>query len=659
MGTSCGIDRLDPVTSDSESASADATLDAPTVFVSYSREDLRAVGPIIAAIEAAGYTVWWDGTLSPGERFAISTDTALEHARAVVVLWSAKSIGSHWVHDEATRGRDRGCLVPLSIDGSKPPLGFRQFQTYKVNPRRAARDPGVLAMLQAVAMLHDGPAQKPITVLRAASATRRTALIGGGLALAGAAAGGAWFSGLLGGSATGNSVAVLPFTNLGGDAELAYFSDGLSAEVRSQLAAESLLAVAAQTSSAKFAKAQQDAGTISRALNVAYLLEGTVRRADGRVRISAELIEGRNGLSRWAKTFDHALANVFAVQEEIASAVVIALTSQMAASGAKGTNKELGGTTSFEAYDQYLRGREQFDQASDEASDRVALISFDAALKADGKYAMAHAARARSLTVIGDQYEQGSARLERYAQAIAAARLAVQLAPKLASAQASLGFALLDGKLDARGAREPYRLAGDLGSGDADILSRFANFESRCGRFETARAAAKRAAELDPLNAQAFKKIAEVEYNARNYIGVAKPLGQALRINPELSSAHSLTGLTHLMLGDLEGARVEFTREKNTLFALPGLAIIAARQKNPVLAETYLAQLTKLHGDNSLYQRAQIMAQWGRQDDALALLEQGYSAVDAGLTLMHNDPLVDPLRQDPRFIRLADLIGFG
>ena len=628
------------------------------MFVSYSREDLKAVQPIIAAIEQAGYTVWWDGTLSPGERFAISTDTALENARAVVVLWSAKSIGSHWVHDEATRGRDRGCLVPLSIDGSKPPLGFRQFQTYKVNPRRAARDPGVLAMLQAVAMLHDGPAQKPITVLRVPGATRRNALIGGGLALAGAAAGGAWFSGLLGGNASGNSVAVLPFANLGGDAELAYFSDGLSAEVRSQLASESLLAVAAQTSSAKFAKAQQDAGTISRALGVAYLLEGSVRRAAGRVRVTAELIEGRNGLSRWAKTFDHELANVFAVQEEIAAAVVSALTSQMAASGAKGTNKELGGTNSFEAYDQYLRGREQFDQASDEASDRTALASFDAAIKADSKYAMAHAARARSLTVIGDQYEQGSARLARYDQAIAAARLAVQLAPKLASAQASLGFALLDGKLDARGAREPYRLAGDLGSGDADILSRFANFESRCGRFETARSAAKRAAELDPLNAQAFRKIGEVEYNARNYSGVVGPIEQALRMNPEMSNAHSVIALTRLNQGDLAGATAEFKREKSSLFALPGLAIIAFRQGKAAEAESYLAELTKQHGDNSLYQRAQIMAQWNRKDEALTLLDQGYSAVDAGLTLMQSDPLVDPLRADARFIRLVDMIGF-
>ena len=140
---------------------------------------------------------------------------------------------------------------------------------------------------------------------------------------------------------------------------------------------------------------------------------------------------------------------------------------------------------------------------------------------------------------------------------------------------------------------------------------------------------------------------------------MAKPLGQALRINSELSSAHSLTGLTRLMLGDLPGAQAEFKREKNTLFSLPGLAIIAFRQGKQAEADAYLAELTKQHGDNSLYQRAQIMAQWNRKDEALGLLEQGYKAIDAGLTLMQSDPLVDPLRQDPRFIHLAELIGFG
>ena len=631
----------------------------PTVFVSYSREDLKAVQPIISAIEAAGYSAWWDGMLSAGERFANTTEVVLEQARAVVVLWSAKSVASHWVHDEATRGRDRGCLVPLSIDGTKPPLGFRQFQTYRVPPRRSASDPGIAAMLQAIATLHDGPASNPGTAFLVPQISRRSTIIGGGLGLAGAAAGGAWWAGLIGGGPHGNSVAVLPFANLGGDLQGNYFSAGLSAEVRSQLASETLLAVAAQTSSAKAAKTQQDAGAIAKALNVAYLLEGTVRREANRVRISAELIDGSSGLSHWAQTFDRELSNVFAVQEEIAASVVTALTQQMAAHGAKGTNKEIGGTNSFAAYDAYLRGRDLFDSASDQASDQLALDSFDKAIGADSNYAIAHAARARSLTVFGDQYDQGPTRLARFAEAIAAAQQAVKLAPNLAEAQASLGFALLDGRLDARGARQPYRLSYELGLGNADILSRFANFEARCGRFDTARPAVKRAAKLDPLNARTFHLIGQVEYCARNWAGVAPPNEKALQLNPEMSNAHGAIALARLMEGDIAAALAGFVREKSSLFSLPGLAIVAFRQGKFAEAEQHLAELLASHGDNSLYQQAQIMAQWGRRDKALALLEAGYKAIDAGLVQLQNDPLVDPLRIEPRFIRLLDLIGFA
>ena len=639
--------------------SPDEPLAAPTVFVSYSRDDLKLVRPIIAAIEAAGYPVWWDGMLTPGERFAKSTEAALESARAVVVLWSAKSAASHWVHDEATRGRDRGCLVPLSVDGSKPPLGFRQFQTYKVNPHRAAHDPGVAAMLQALAALHDGPAQRPITVLRSPGFSRRNALIGGGLMAAGAAAGGLWWSGLFADRASANSVAVLPFTNLSGDSEGNYFSAGLSAEVRSQLASESLLAVAAQTSSAKIAKAQQDAGSMSRALNVAYLLEGTVRRDASRVRVSAELIEGASGLSRWAQSFDHELSNVFAVQEEIAGAVVIALTRQMAAHGAKGSNKELGGTNSFAAYDAYLRGLDQFAMESGRDSDDLALKSFRSAVAEDAQFALAQAALARTLVVFGNQYDQGDARRARYNEAIAVARGAVRLTPNLAAAQATLGFALIDGRLDARGARQPYRLSYELARGDADILGRFGNFEARCGRFDTARPAVTRAAQLDPLNARAFRLIGQVEYVSRNYAAVAAPIEQALRLNPEMTNAYSTLAMARLMQGDKAGAAAIFAKEKSSLFRLPGLAILAIRQSKTAEAERLLAELTASDGDNSLYQRAQIMTQWGRKEEALTLLETGYAALDSGLIQLRADPLLDPLRQDPRFISLVNLIGFG
>ena len=629
----------------------------PSVFVSYSREDLKAAKSIISAIEAAGYPVWWDGMLAPGERFANTTETALESARAVVVLWSAKSISSHWVHDEATRGRDRSCLVPLSIDGTKPPLGFRQFQTYRVTGKRG--DPGIAAMLQALGTLHDAPLQKPVTVLQAPTANRRAALLGSSLALAGVVAGTAWWAGLIGtGAARGNSVAVMPFKNVNQDQEGTYFADGLAAEVRAQLASEPLLIVAAQTSSAKL-RDSRDPGDVSRQLNVAYLLEGSVRRDANSVRVSAELIEGQSGTIKWAlKPFNRPLENVFAVQEEIANQVMVELTRQMAAQGVKGSAKELGGTISFAAYDAYLRGRSQFDNANDRDSDQLALHSFEKAIALDPDYAMAHAARSRSLTVFGDQYDQGQARVARYGEAVAAALKAVRLAPDLADAQASLGFARFNGQLDARGAQQPYQLSYDLGRGSADVLTRFGQFEARCGRIDSARQALATAARLDPLNARVFRLIGEVEFCAGNWDAVDQPVSQALKLNPAMSVAHATLAAAQIMQGKFPGASASAALEKSSLFRLPLLAILALRQHKPEEAERHLAALLAEHGDNSLYQRAQVMAQWDRKDEALNLLEAGYKAIDAGLIQLRNDPFLEPLRKEPRLNELRKKIGF-
>jgi len=632
----------------------------PSVFVSYSRKDLKSARPVIAAIEAAGYSVWWDGMLTPGERFLTTTANALEKARAVVVLWSATSVQSDWVQDEATRGRERGCLVPITIDGSRPPLGFGQFHTYAVNTAHAAKDPGIEAMLQAIAALHGSPAQQRVTQqLGAPRIGRRAALIGGAAILAGAGAGWAWWDGLFGAHAGDNSVAVLPFVNLSGDADSRYFSDGLAAEVRSQLAAEPLLTVAARASSNQFRDISEDAATISQALGVAYLLEGSVRRTNERVRVTAELIDGKAGLSRWAQTFDRKLDNVFAVQDEIAEAVINALAQEMATRGVKVTAKTVGGTTSFAAYDAYLRGKDLYEQATNQATDVLALSNFDKAVALDPDYAIAHAARARALAVMGNLYDEGERRRTRYGEAIAAAERAVALAPNLADAQAALGFALFDGNLDARAARAPYSLAYQLGRGNVDVLTAFGLFEARCGRLKTARAAISRAADLDPLNAGSFRQVGEVEYCARRWAASIPPIEQALKLNPEMSVAHSVVGSATLMLGNVSAASKQFAMERSSAFRLPGQAIIALRRGRFDEARELVEQLEAEHGDNSLYQRAQVLAQWGRRGEALDLLETAYREVDSGLIYLHNDPFVDPLRNEARFIHLLDIIGFS
>jgi hypothetical protein len=109
-----------------------------TVFLSYSHADTARALPIIKLIENAGYRVWWDGLIDGGERYLNITAAALDSARAVVVLWSKTSVQSHWVQDEAGRGRDRNCMVPVTIDGTMPPLGFGQFQAIDLSRARLA-----------------------------------------------------------------------------------------------------------------------------------------------------------------------------------------------------------------------------------------------------------------------------------------------------------------------------------------------------------------------------------------------------------------------------------------------------------------------------------------------------------------------------------------
>jgi hypothetical protein len=214
-------------------SASDPTQPQPTVFLSYARADRKRALSVIAALEAAGIKVWWDGLLEGGDTFLPTTEAALENADAVVVLWSATSVDSHWVRDEATRGRERGCLVPLRLDGSKPPLGFRQFQTIDIARWRgkadaASIDSAVRAIRGYAGVHHAELAHKSALI------SRRGLLIGGGAAVALAGGFTAW-RWLRAGSGEGNAIAVIPFTNLGKPDE-AYFAAGLSEELRATLA---------------------------------------------------------------------------------------------------------------------------------------------------------------------------------------------------------------------------------------------------------------------------------------------------------------------------------------------------------------------------------------------------------------------------------------
>ena len=645
----------------------------PTAFLSYARPDQEQAAKLAKALEARGFAVWWDALIEGGAAFTESIESALDASDAVVVAWSRASVGSDWVRDEAAKGRDQRKLVPVSLDGTEPPLGFRQYQS--INLSRWQGDPASAEISSLARAIHaaTGAAGRPAPAASAPRigsvgvSRRRLLVAAAGATVAGAAGLWAWRQGMLGGRAraTGNSVAVLPFLNLGGDSSQDYFSDGLSEELRATLARNLGLRVMAQASSSKFRERKDDATTIAEKLGVAYLLDGSVRRSGNVLRITADLIDGASGFSRWSQTFDRVMQDIFAIQSEIADTVAHALVARVAdedaamqgdAGGAP--RVAAGSTRSVAAYDAYLRGRAQYDLSADEASERAALAQFDAAIASDPGYAAAHAARARSLTAIANQYGDVAEQPALYDAAIASAHRAIELAPDYAEAYSTLGFTLFQGRLDARGAREPFERSRELGSGEATVMARYAQYSARVGRDAAAADAIAHALQLDPLNPLIHRAAGAIEYAARDYAGSIPHARRALELNPRMSRAHAAIGDALLMLGRNEEARTEYAAEPVDDFRLAGEAIVERKLGNLAAAQAARTRLVEELGDRVLYQQAQVHSQWGELDAAIAKLQQARRSGDSGLIYLRNDPLLDPLRKDPRFGGLLGSIGF-
>ncbi len=655
----------------SDAGQPNAVSAARSVFLSYARVDQAVAAKLAAALQTAGCGVWWDAMIEGGDAFANTIEAALERCDAVVVLWSPASVVSDWVRDEAGTGRDRRKLVPVSIDKTEPPLGFRQYHAIDLsrwNGNATAEEiAAILRGIELAARREAQPERPPVTASESSrSATsRRTALLTlAGASIVGVAGWFAWRSRSAPSrdGATGNSIAVLPFQNLSNDPSQAYFSDGLTEEVRSTLARNSKLLVMAQTSAAAFREQNADAVTIAAKLNVAYLLGGSVRRSGNAVRIATDLIDGKNGFSRWSQAFERQLDDIFTIQSEIANAVSAALVTQVAGPQTPPADPDSasrsGSTTNIAAYDAYLRGRALYDLSVDEASERAALAQFDAAIAADPSYAAAHAARARTLTALANQYGEVDELAGLYAQAVEAALRAIALAPELADAHSTLGYIEFQCRLDARAARQPFERSRVLGAGEATVLARYAQYSARIGRAEPARESIRRALRLDPLNPLIHRAAGSIEYAAHEYAASIEPLRAALSLNPKMSRTHAAIGDALLMLGRGAEADAEYQLEPSQDLALTGRAIVAARRGELTQARDTMAALIAAQGEKVSYQLGQILAQLGETEAALDKLERAYRLGDAGLIYARNDPLLDPLRTQPRFVALLSRLGF-
>jgi tetratricopeptide (TPR) repeat protein len=228
----------------------------------------------------------------------------------------------------------------------------------------------------------------------------------------------------------------------------------------------------------------------------------------------------------------------------------------------------------------------------------------------------------------------------------------------LADAYSALGYALVRGRQDMRAAREPFEQSRKLGWGDADVLTRFADYCLNVGRFKEDEAATKRIFLLDPLNPRVFRVMGLIQSADGRFQEAIVSFEKALAINPKMAGIHAAIGLVQFRMGALDKARLSYEQETFDLFRQTGLSIIGYKGGGKAGADKALAAILAEYGDNALYQKAEILAQRGDTEGAIDALERGHAIGDSGLLLMRNDAYLDPLRSNPRFIRLLKQMGF-
>ena len=331
------------------------------IFVSYARSNEPLAKQAAEALRVAGYSVWRDDELPAHRAYGEVIEERIKLAKAVLVLWSNEAVRSQWVRAEADAAREAGTLVQLSLDGVLPPMPFNQIQCADLMGWSGEVDaPGWKKVESSIASL----------VGSVATPTEQNSDIEPGRDVV---------------------VCALPFVNMSGDPEQEYFSDGISEDIITDLSKVSALSVVARNTAFSFKGKPVDTAALAHDLGVTHVLEGSVRKAGSRVRISAQLTDCTISLQLWADRYDRDLTDIFAIQDEISKAIVGALKLKLLPKEKKAIEQR--GTTNPDAYNFYLLARKQWisGKAGDRRRDEAVVRICKQATKVDPNYAKAWA----------------------------------------------------------------------------------------------------------------------------------------------------------------------------------------------------------------------------------------------------------------------------
>ena len=443
------------------------------------------------------------------------------------------------------------------------------------------------------------------------------------------------------------SIAVLPFVNMSGDVENEYFSDGLSEELLNVLAKIPQLHVAGRTSSFKFKGTNEDLRVIGEALNVAHVLEGSVRESNGRLRITAQLINTESGFHLWSEKYDRELNDIFAVQDEIAGRVVEGLKAHLLGAEVATATQ---GTTNVEAYNQFLRGNYFIDDTSAENLDK-ALIAYEKAIELDPNFARAYAGLAMALQqkYSGWVSSSGGSFIENFEHIREVADKAIELDPENPESLIAQTIVALLINWDLPAARAYTEKALENSPNDLAALGWHGSNLVFLREFDKAEDALTRALDVDPLSLATLRTLGDLYMVSDRCDLAVETYQRALSLAPDTGRFHGRIARCKYFQGDLVAAQqlnarepVAWVRETNDL-------IFLGREGAAEEWEAAVAQYEIQYGFGSSYQMAEIYADRGDFDKTFEWLDHTARVKDPGGPWAMIMPFFDEARKDPRW----------
>src|SRR5580700_3448568 len=571
------------------------------VFVSYSRSDKARVAPLVAEIQSKGWSVWWDPSIAAGQEFDDQIEVELRAAGAVLVVWTPTSVASRWVRGEARDAAERGILVPVRFDHARLPIDVRAIQTTDLD--RWGEDPA------------SAPFQELLRSLAAVIERQRAPLAAKSAAGAAAAASGA--------ATPRVGICVLPFANMSGDQEQEYFSDGITEDIITDLSKVSGLAVVSRNSAFTYKGKHVDVTKVARELKVGHVLEGSVRKAGGRVRITAQLVDGSSNDHVWAERYDRDLNDIFALQAEISEAIVRALRLKLLPEEKKAIEQR--GTDNVEAYNLYLMARQS--------------------------YVTGHEADARRTEAI-----------------IRLCKRAVDIDPRYSRAWALMAIGQMNlrfvhGRVVDDGLALAERaLALDANLAEAHAVK--ARILSQHGRHDEAAAEIDIALRLDPESYEVNRAVAYLRFRQQRLEEATRYYEKSMSLMETDLNSGSMLLTCYTALGNTRAAmrvaqttlaRTEKTlaQDPNNGTAMAYGAIALGSLGEAERAKDWISRTLLIDPDNmnARYNFACTLATYLKEyDAALELLEPVFATMATGfLNHAKADPDLDPLRADPRF----------